>query len=270
VTAEPEWTGWLKLDSQNYSHLIIASDGVFEKLTTDDICRVVSVMQTGGNVSAALGFASSCREPAIALPSEKEHQNSRPAKEDQQPSRAVIAVQEVKSETPLPQVDNSHDLKELNVVSQDNERHQLGIEFKNQLPPAAAVSNKNHHPSVVDLASRSESSFAETTNVGFSREVVPARAEVSPKNMAQEIVDAAYLAGSMDNLAALVVPLHPRQKHASNKGQEELVKKKAAAAAQRVSDALRASEPMLSNTNSILGKDRPTDESFSPGMLVGL
>jgi hypothetical protein len=49
-----------------------------------------------------------------------------------------------------------------------------------------------------------------------------------------------------------------------------LVKKKAAAAAQRVSDALRASEPMLSNTNSILGKDRPTDESFSPGMLVGL
>ncbi|CAM6025619.1 unnamed protein product [Sphagnum balticum] len=138
VTAEPEWTGWLKLDSQNYSHLIIASDGVFEKLTTDDICRVV----------------------------------------------------------------------------------------------------------------------------------VPARAEVSPKNMAQEIVDAAYLAGSMDNLAALVVPLHPRQKHASNKGQEELIKKKVAAAAQRVSDALRASEPMLSNTNSILGKDRPTDESFSPGMLV--
>ncbi len=44
--------------------------------------------------------------------------------------RAVIVVQEVKSETPLPQVDNSHDLKELNVVSQDNERHQLGIEFK--------------------------------------------------------------------------------------------------------------------------------------------
>ncbi|CAK9233668.1 unnamed protein product [Sphagnum troendelagicum] len=95
VTAEPEWTGWLKLDSQNYSHLIIASDGVFEKLTTDDICRV--------------------------------------------------------------------------------------------------------------------SSFAETTNVDSSREVVPARAEVSPKNMAQEIVDAAYLAGSMDNLAALVVPLHPRK-----------------------------------------------------------
>lgn len=125
--------------------------------------------------------------------------------------RAVIAVQEVKSETPLPQVDNSHDLKELNVVSQDNERHQLGIEFNNQLPPAAAVSNKNHHPRVLDLASRSESSFAETTNVDFSREVVPARAEVSPKNMAQEIVDAAYLAGSMDNLAALVVPLHPRK-----------------------------------------------------------
>jgi hypothetical protein len=123
--------------------------------------------------------------------------------------RAVIAVQEVKSETQLPQVDNSHDLKELHVVSQDNERHQLGIEFNNQLPPAAAVSNKNHHPSFVDLASRSESSFAEMTNVDFSREVVPARAEVSPKNMAQEIVDAAYLAGSMDNLAALVVPLHP-------------------------------------------------------------
>jgi hypothetical protein len=124
-------------------------------------------------------------------------------------SMAVIAVQEVKSETQLPQVDNSHDLKELHVVSQDNERHQLGIEFNNQLPPAAAVSNKNHHPSFVDLASRSESSFAEMTNVDFSREVVPARAEVSPKNMAQEIVDAAYLAGSMDNLAALVVPLHP-------------------------------------------------------------
>ncbi|CAM6034463.1 unnamed protein product [Sphagnum compactum] len=155
VTAEPEWTGWLKLDNQNYSHLIIASDGVFEKFTTDDICRVVS------------------------------------------------------------------------------------------------------------------SSFAETKNGDFSREVVPARAEVSPKNMAQEIVDAAYLAGSMDNLAALVVPLHPRkcQKHANNKGQEELLKKKAAAA-QTVSDALRASEPMLLNTNSILGKDRPTDESFSPGMLV--
>ncbi len=106
--------------------------------------------------------------------------------------RAVIAIQEVKSETSLPQVDNSHDLKELNVVSQDNERHQLGIEFNNQLPPAAAVSNKNHHSSVVDLASRSQSSFAETTNVDFSREVVPVRAEVSPKNMAQEIVDAAF------------------------------------------------------------------------------
>jgi hypothetical protein len=97
------------------------------------------------------------------------------------------------------------------MFSQDNERHQLGIEFNNQLPLVAAVSNKNHHPSVVDLASRSQSSFAETTNVGFSREVVPARAEVSPKNMAQEIVDVAYLAGSMDNLAALVVPLHPRK-----------------------------------------------------------
>jgi hypothetical protein len=125
--------------------------------------------------------------------------------------RAVIAIQEVKSETLLPQVDNSHDLKELNVVSQDNKRHQLGIEFNNQLPPTAAVSNKNHHPSVVNLASHSQSSFAETRNVGFSREVVPIRAEVSPKNMAQEIVDATYLARSMDNLAALVVPLHPRK-----------------------------------------------------------
>ncbi len=176
------------------------------------------------------------------------------------------------------------------------ERHQLGIEFNNQLPPAAAVSNKNHHPSVVDLASRSQSSFAETTNVGFSREVVPARAEVSPKNMAQEIVDAAYLAGSMDNLAALVVPLHPRkcipsypesysgikqyfffalfltkpkfivcqyigQKHASNKGQEELVKKKVAVAAQIVSDALRALEPMLSNIKRVIevSNQRPSN-----------
>jgi hypothetical protein len=90
VIAEPEWTGWLKLDSQNYSHLIIASDGVFEKLTTDDVCRVVSVMRTGGNVLAALGFASSCREPAIALPSEKEQQPSLPSKEDQQPSRCIF------------------------------------------------------------------------------------------------------------------------------------------------------------------------------------
>lgn len=66
VSAEPEWTGWLKIDS-NASHLVIATDGIFEKLTTRDVCTVVSAIMSGTDVSVALNLPQ-VTEPPIALP----------------------------------------------------------------------------------------------------------------------------------------------------------------------------------------------------------
>lgn len=66
MTADPEWTGWLKV-GKNDSHLIIASDGVFEKMTTQEVCGVVSATKSGIDVSAALGLVSPARERPIAL-----------------------------------------------------------------------------------------------------------------------------------------------------------------------------------------------------------
>ena len=66
MSAEPEWTGWLKIDS-NASHLVIASDGIFEKMTTREVCSVVSAVLAGTEVSVALDLPT-MTEPPIALP----------------------------------------------------------------------------------------------------------------------------------------------------------------------------------------------------------
>lgn len=83
VIAEPEWSGWLNL-YHNDSYLIIASDGVFEKLTTDNVCRALSAVQSGMDASVALGLV---REPAIALPPRKEPEFGSRVKESLEPSR---------------------------------------------------------------------------------------------------------------------------------------------------------------------------------------
>lgn len=91
MTADPEWTGWLKV-GKNDSHLIIASDGVFEKMTTQEVCGVVSATKSGIDVSAALGLMSPARERPIALlPSRQRAKESQSVKEIQ-PSRLAILL----------------------------------------------------------------------------------------------------------------------------------------------------------------------------------
>lgn len=91
MTADPEWTGWLKV-GKNDSHLIIASDGVFEKMTTQEVCGVVSATKLGVDVSAALGLVSPARERPIALlPRRQPAKATQPVKESQ-PSRLAFLL----------------------------------------------------------------------------------------------------------------------------------------------------------------------------------
>lgn len=84
VSAEPEWTGWLKIGS-NASHLVVATDGVFERLTTLEVCNVVSAVMSGTDVSIALGLPVGI-DPPIALPPRKEESK------EKQKSRAIVPV----------------------------------------------------------------------------------------------------------------------------------------------------------------------------------
>lgn len=66
MTTNLEWTEWLDATHAN-SHLVIALDGIFEKLTTNEICGVVSATITGVDISKALVFLRQTYEAPIVL-----------------------------------------------------------------------------------------------------------------------------------------------------------------------------------------------------------
>ncbi|KAL2652139.1 hypothetical protein R1flu_020267 [Riccia fluitans] len=67
VSAEPEFTGWLKIpDGQSF--LAIASDGVFEKLSTKSVCEVLQAVSENEDVFAVLGLEDSRISAPIAMP----------------------------------------------------------------------------------------------------------------------------------------------------------------------------------------------------------
>ncbi|KAL3699624.1 hypothetical protein R1sor_017646 [Riccia sorocarpa] len=75
VSAEPEFTGWLKIP-EGKSFLTIASDGVFEQLSTQRVCEVLQAVSDKEDVLAALGLEHSrVSAPIAMLASEVDNNN---------------------------------------------------------------------------------------------------------------------------------------------------------------------------------------------------
>lgn len=142
----------------------MASDGVFEKLTAQDVCNVLHAIALDEPLPASLGLAIHNQAQAIPL---FPHENF-------EVSHAGKSVVEAES---------------FSLANSGKGRHQIP-----------------------DFA-RTETSHANTsqTSLLMGRKQMLMHAQESkgeiPLKMAEAVVDAAFLMGSMDNIATVVLPL---------------------------------------------------------------
>ncbi|KAG0570157.1 hypothetical protein KC19_6G142700 [Ceratodon purpureus] len=214
VSAEPEWTGWLKIGS-NASHLVIASDGIFEKFTTHEVCSVVSAVMSGIDVSVALRLPQ-VSDPLIALPPRHPHLN------EKQNSRAIVPVPEANSGSASSNLLDTAQF--MNFVQEED------VKFEGILGPLERKIVGNQEPDVQD-----EEHGMGVRDVAVGSEVLPHTPETPARVLAKAIVDAAFRSGSRDNLATIVVPLRDGIRHGHDSLSHENYKEDHAA--RRVSEA---------------------------------
>ncbi|XP_024523224.1 uncharacterized protein LOC9639111 [Selaginella moellendorffii] len=71
VISEPEFTGWKKIGDKN-KYLVLASDGIFETMSSQDVCAVLKSIEVGKDVSRTLKNRFLSAKVAIPLPPPKE------------------------------------------------------------------------------------------------------------------------------------------------------------------------------------------------------
>lgn len=67
VISEPELSGWVQI-SENDKFLVLASDGIFEKMSPQEVCNVLHAIGSGQDITAVMGGLEEDNGVVIALP----------------------------------------------------------------------------------------------------------------------------------------------------------------------------------------------------------